>query len=69
MAQRNLILYRFGGTARAGTDTVSKGEIETKLNQLMDASARRGQLASKRSDIGRNLRGRKDPGVGHPPRN
>ena len=57
------------GTAGAGTNTVSKGEIESKLNQLMEAWARRGQLAGKRSDTGRNSRDRKDPGVDHPPRN
>ena len=54
-----------------GTDTrtTRKGDIEQKLDQLMEAWAKQGQLAAKRDEAGRKSQGRKDPGVGHPPRN
>ena len=60
---------RASGLAGADTHTTRKGEIEQKLNQLMEAWAKRGQFVAERDDSGRNSRGRKDPGVGHPPTN
>ena len=58
-----------GDATGTGTTTTRKGEIEQKLNQLMEAWAKQGQLAARRDQTDRIPQGRKDPGVGHPPRN
>ena len=54
-----------------GTDThtTEKGEIDQKLSQLVKAWAKQGQSSADKVEPGRNSRDRKDPGVGHPPRN
>ena len=54
-----------------GTDshTTRKGEIDQKLSQLTDVRTKQGQCVTDKGELGRNSRGRKDPGVGHPPRN
>ena len=43
--------------------------MSQNLNQLMEAWVKKGHLSSRRIDIGRNSRNRKDLGVDQPPRN
>ena len=51
------------------TRTTREGEIDHKLSQLVNIWAKQGQFIADESKLGKNSRGRKDPRVGHPPRN
>ena len=54
-----------------GTDThtTRKGENDNRLDNLGNVPAKRVQFLEDERNRGKNSRGRKDPGVGHPPRN
>ena len=56
-------------TVGTDTHTTRKGENDNKLDNSGNLPAKRVQFLEDERNRGKNSRGRKDPGVGHPPRN